>query len=165
MNRRPPENNDFSGSIAISIILFLIAFLPRSISLGTFLTADERPWINRSLNFFNAVSSHESSNAMDITTVGWGEGLDLASRYLNEKPNAKNPIVAAQYPGFDVFFKGRTVGMNATPYSDYIVFYICAIQRKCNWTIWKRYEDQSSEKIILINNINYCCIYKTKRLV
>lgn len=51
--------------------------------------------------------------------------MNLAADYMNEKPNAKNLTVAAQYPGFEQYFKGRTVDMDNISQSNYIVFYLC----------------------------------------
>lgn len=113
------------------------------------------------LSYYNPIVFGGPSHAPEITTVGWGEGMDMAARYLNGKPNSQNLTVAVQYTGFEEYFKGRTVEMNHISSSDYIVFYICAIQRDWNKDIWEQYKNENPEKIIIINNINYCWIYKT----
>ena len=113
------------------------------------------------LSYYNPMLGG-SEKAPRITCVGWGEGMNLAADYLNDKENAKNLTVAVQYPGSGPYFKGITVGMSNASSADYIVFYISAVQRDRDKNIWEKYKNKKPEKIITINNINYCWIYKTK---
>lgn len=85
--------------------------------------------------------------------------MDLAAQYLNGKPNAETLTVAAQYPGFSVFFKGKTVGMNDLSGADYVVFYVSTIQREWNNDVWTQYRDREPEKVIVVNGMTYCWIY------
>jgi len=103
-----------------------------------------------------------SSHATEIMVFGGGEGMDMAARYLNEKPDAKDLTVAVQYWGFEPYFKGKTVGIDNASISDYIVFYISAVQRDWNKDIWEQYKNEKPEKVIIINNMNYAWIYKIK---
>jgi 4-amino-4-deoxy-L-arabinose transferase-like glycosyltransferase len=69
-------------------------------------------------------------------TVGWGEGLDLAAAYLNQKPNAERLKVTAWYlPTFMAYFQGTStdffsIGKQEKMTSDYVVFYLNQLQRQ-----------------------------------
>jgi len=69
-------------------------------------------------------------------TVGWGEGLDLAAAYLNQKPNADRLKVTAWYlPTFMAYFQGTSIdffsiGKHEKMTSDYVVFYLSQLQRQ-----------------------------------
>jgi 4-amino-4-deoxy-L-arabinose transferase-like glycosyltransferase len=111
------------------------------------------------LSYFNPVIGG-ASQATKILVFGWGEGLDLAAKYLNEKPGAENLSVAAQYIGFETFFKGKTIGMNEAQSADYLVFYGSAVQRDWNKEVWDNYKNRLPEKTVFINKIPYAYIYK-----
>lgn len=111
------------------------------------------------LAYYNPAVFGGPAHAPEILTVGWGEGMDLAAQYLNGKPNAETLTVAAQYPGFSVFFKGKTVGMNDLSGADYVVFYVSTIQREWNNDVWTQYRDREPEKVIVVNGMTYCWIY------
>lgn len=113
-------------------------------------------------SYFNPVALGGPTHATEILLVGWGEGNDLAAEYLNNKPGAENLTVAYQYPGFAEYFKGKSVGMGSAPSADYIVFYVGAVQRHHNRGLWNQYNDKEPEKIIRINEIDYCWIYDAK---
>ena len=57
---------------------------------------------------------------------GWGLGGYEAARYLNDKPNAAKLKAYASWSGFDVFFKGRSIGKYENPFelkADYLVIF------------------------------------------
>ncbi|MDH4135832.1 MAG: hypothetical protein OEW09_03815, partial [Anaerolineae bacterium] len=54
MNRRRLYCNVKQWIVALG--LFLLALVPRAFGLGVFITADERRWIERSVQFFSALS-------------------------------------------------------------------------------------------------------------
>ncbi|MCD1296102.1 hypothetical protein CUJ83_13950 [Methanocella sp. CWC-04] len=119
------------------------------------------------LSYFNPLAFGGPSNATNMLVVGWGEGGDLAAKYLNEKPNATDLLVADQYPGFREYFNGHSKNMSEkicymgrVYYVDYLVFYVSAVQRDWNKEIWDLYKDKEPEKVIMINGIEYCWIYK-----
>jgi 4-amino-4-deoxy-L-arabinose transferase-like glycosyltransferase len=114
------------------------------------------------LAYYNPIAFGGPSHAADIMVIGWGEGMDQAAQYLNEKPNAENLTVAVQYIGFEPFFKGRTVGMNSISTADYVVFYVCKVQRGFDNDLWNQYKNAEPEKLIVINDITYCWIYRVQ---
>jgi hypothetical protein len=104
--------------------------------------------------------------AAQTVTVGWGEGLDQAAAYLNQKPGADELRVSAWYEStFAPFFRGTTV-----PYSDqkgkalagkYIVFYINQQQRQFPDTELWRYVNAhyAVDKVIPVEGVPYIWIY------
>ncbi|MDX8549508.1 phospholipid carrier-dependent glycosyltransferase [Methanospirillum sp. J.3.6.1-F.2.7.3] len=97
--------------------------------------------------------------AQKTLLIGWGEGNDIAAKYLNQKPNAQNLTVGVQYPGFSQYFIGKSVPISQD--ADYYIFYISMIQRERNLDIWERYKEKDPEKIIRLNGINYVWIYRS----
>jgi len=72
--------------------------------------------------------------AAKFTTVGWGEGMDAAARYLNQQPQAAQLRVASigASATFRPFFSGKTVGGSSNAKalnSDYMVYYLNLWQR------------------------------------
>ena len=111
------------------------------------------------LSYSNPVVLGGPQHAPEYLLVGWGEGLDLAAAYLNNKTGAEHLRVFAQYPGFEPYFKGKMT--LDTVSADYIVFYSCEVQRHYNEDVWNRYRNETPEKVIVLNNIEYCWIYPT----
>lgn len=104
-------------------------------------------------------------------TMGWGEGLDLAAAYLNEKPNAKDLLVAAYYESsFAYHFKGtftsaERLGKESAEEigADYIVLYRTMEGRapeRWETKVLAEYKSKTPEKIISLNNEEYVWIYK-----
>lgn len=119
------------------------------------------------LSYTNPIVFGGPSNAPDMILMGWGEGNDLAANYLNEKPDAKDLTVAVDYYGFTQYFIGKTIPLDETvdfiDGVDYIVFYISALQRNWNKDAWEYYKIKEPEKVIELNGIDYCHIYKTSK--
>lgn len=120
------------------------------------------------LSYSNPVVFGGPSHAPDMILMGWGEGSDLAADYLNKKPGARNLTVAFDYNGFEQYFIGKAIPLNAvinfTKDIDYIVFYISSVQRDRNKNIWEFYKNKTPEKTIKLNGMDYCFIYKTSKL-
>lgn len=112
-------------------------------------------------SYFNPVTIGGPTHATEILLVGWGEGNDLAAKHLNNKPDPENLIVACQYNGFAEYFKGKSVNMKSASSADYIVFYVSMVQRHKDWELWNQFKNKEPEKIIKINGIEYCWIYRT----
>jgi len=119
------------------------------------------------LSYTNPIVFGGPSNAPNMTLMGWGEGNDLAANYLNEKPDAQNITVAVDYYGFAQYFIGKTIPLDESvdfiDGVDYIVFYISALQRDWSKDPWEYYKTKEPEKVIKLNGINYCYVYKTSR--
>lgn len=96
--------------------------------------------------------------------VGWGEGLDLAARYLNELDQTRPPQVAAWYSNqFAPFYHGQTVDLSnqsAALTGDYTVFYINQVQRGFpSREILAYFRQREPLKIIKLGGVNYAWIY------
>jgi hypothetical protein len=105
--------------------------------------------------------------------VGWGEGLEQAARYLNQKPKAKGLRVFSWYADgpFSYFFIGRSRRMwlddevDETRWqrflnSDYAVTYINQWQRNLPEQVLEYLSPLEPEHTIWINGIEYIRIYK-----
>ena len=115
-----------------------------------------------------------SRKAADVMQIGWGEGLDLAALYLNQKTNAENLIVTSWYGNgpFSFFFKGELFDITDNTLtknnweninsSDYIVTYIHQWQRNMPEDLLSELANQEPEHTIWINGIEYARIYKQK---
>jgi 4-amino-4-deoxy-L-arabinose transferase-like glycosyltransferase len=98
--------------------------------------------------------------------LGWGEGLDLAAEYLNQKPEASSLKVASYYPNeFSHYFSGEVVPAHEWDHTsvDYTVIYRAMFDR--GETAWEtdviqQLKNQVPEKIIRLNNLDYAWIYK-----
>jgi Dolichyl-phosphate-mannose-protein mannosyltransferase len=141
-----PWKNRFFG---MAIILIII--------LQTALLVPIAPYF---LSYSNPIVLGGPHYSQEYIPVGWGEGLDLAAAYLNNKTGAEHLRVFEQYPGFREYSKEILAGAHPDS-ADYIVFYIHNIQLNNNDYVWDLYKNKTPEKIIVINNIDYCWIYST----
>lgn len=101
-----------------------------------------------------------------MVTIGWGEGLDLAAAYFNQKPNAEQLRVSSWYQStFAPFFKGQAISYSQEKgkalAGDYVVFYVNQWQRRFPDEEFYRYFETryEPEKIIPINGVDYVAIY------
>jgi hypothetical protein len=95
--------------------------------------------------------------------VGWGEGLDVAARYLNSQPDAASKQVAAWYDwAFAPYFAGKTLqfsGENAIQ-ADYSVLYINQVQRKTpDPNLISYFQRRQPEYVVRLNGIDYAWVY------
>jgi len=96
---------------------------------------------------------------------GWGEGLDLAADYLNQKANAKDLKVASYYPNeFAENFSGETVSMNQFDNDsvDYVIVYRAMYERGNSYEtdVLNKYKNKTPEKVISFNGIKFVWVYK-----
>jgi len=108
----------------------------------------------------------EERLAFHVLTFGWGEGLDQAARYFNQKENPADLTVAAlPLEQFAPFFVGETVEWseggerNLIPWhtADYLVRYISFgfPERAYNY-----FCSLEPEHIVRLNGLDYAWIYK-----
>jgi hypothetical protein len=94
--------------------------------------------------------------------VGWGEGLDIVTDYLNKKPNAERLTVAGFYPRvMSAQFKGTVLSDKQYDgaMADYIVLYVNAVQRDLANRLRMVTRGKRSEMIVKINGIEYARLY------
>ena len=99
--------------------------------------------------------------AVTILPVGWGEGMDLAARYLDQKEDPADLRVATWgIPGFAPSFKGQTEELTehnlAT--ADYAVLYVSDVQQNSPSTA-ALYGQQQPEHVVQIHGVDYAWIY------
>lgn len=94
--------------------------------------------------------------------VGWGEGLDIVTDYLNRKPNAEQLTVAGFYPRvMSAQFKGTVLSDKQydAAMADYIVLYVNAVQRDLANRLRMVTRGKRSEMVVKINGIEYARLY------
>jgi len=104
--------------------------------------------------------------AEKAVTVGWGEGLDLAADYLNQKIDPSQTRVASWYEStFAPFYHGPSISYSKEKgkalAGDYVIFYINQTQRRFPDDIFFEYFENrfEPEKIITLKGIDYAWIY------
>jgi hypothetical protein len=110
--------------------------------------------------------------AIEVMQVGWGEGLDEAARYLNDKPDAESIQALAWYASgpFDYYFQGQSTtlrfeedDLENIPNYDYVVIYAHQWQRQLPTPAFLAYFDkQTPEAVVTIDGIDYARIYRVR---
>jgi Dolichyl-phosphate-mannose-protein mannosyltransferase len=94
--------------------------------------------------------------------VGWGEGLDIVTSYLNQKPDADRLTVAGFYPRvMSAQFKGTVLSDKQydAAMADYVVLYVNAVQRDLANRLRMVTRGKRSEMIVKINGIEYARVF------
>jgi hypothetical protein len=119
------------------------------------------------LNYYNPLLGGDRK-AQEVMLVGWGEGLDQAARYLNEKPGAEGmKIYSWSADGcFSYFFKGSAgtidydMDVRNLRRGDYVVFYLNQLQRQApSDEILDYFAQFDPEHVVRIGNLDYAWIY------
>lgn len=104
-------------------------------------------------------------------TIGWGEGLELAADYLNQKPGAEDMRVSAWYQStFAPFFKGKAISYSQEKgkamAGEYVVFYINQLQRRFpDDELFRYFETRyQPETTIPLKGVDYVVIYPGPRI-
>lgn len=107
--------------------------------------------------------------AARLTTIqGWGEGLNEAAAYLNQKPAARKLHVVAEMwcTTFSPFFAGQANCLNSSAggimAADYLVYYYNVTQRRLAWPEQWRYFNRHylPEHRITLHGLDYVLIYR-----
>lgn len=112
-------------------------------------------------------------NVAEGRTMGWGEGLDLAAEYLNQKPQAEQLLVLAYYEGqFGYRFKGEVTGVERLAKetlqevgANYVVLYRTMQGRapdRWETKVLAQFTEEIPEHVISLNGEEYVWIYKVK---
>ena len=115
--------------------------------------------------------------AQEIFTVGWGEGLDEAGRYLANKPNAEELTVLSWYEAgsFSYFFPGITLNLpvlsdwtdssaKKLAQADYVVIYIHQWQRQIPQALLQVLFPLEPEYTVWINGLPYVQVYQVSEI-
>lgn len=113
-----------------------------------------------------------TKNPNGVLKRGWGEGLELAADYLNQKKDKKKILVVTWYPVvFGKYYTGRTEGIDNwygtrdTMKADYAVLYKGMQGRPeedIPSKVLKLFEGKKPEKVFKANGLDYVWIYKLK---
>lgn len=121
------------------------------------------------LTFYNPLAGG-ARLAPQILQVGWGEGLDQAGRYLNEKPGSEDMKVTPWYGKrcFGPFFRGQLEGLTLHDIYwkevDYVVLYVNQVQRQLpDPQLVQCFRSLEPEHIVHIRGIDYAWIYQVPR--
>jgi len=99
----------------------------------------------------------------DVLPRGWGEGLDLAAGYLNEKADPQSLVVSTWYDGsFAPFFAGETrnLGYASEGDTDYVILYANQIQRGYHQEVIDQYWGELPEYVASVNGRGMAWVYK-----
>jgi 4-amino-4-deoxy-L-arabinose transferase-like glycosyltransferase len=99
-------------------------------------------------------------------TIGWGEGLDLAADYLNQKKDHDQTRVASWYQStFAPYYDGAAISYSQekgkTLAGDYVIFYINQTQRRFPDEVMFDYFESrfQPETTIRLKGLDYAWIY------
>jgi hypothetical protein len=125
------------------------------VGLQIFWTLQTYPYY---LSYYNPIMGG-SKRAPEVMQIGWGEGIDQAARYLNNKPNSENFRVDSWYfEGSFSYFYNPTYKL--IPDADYAVVYVHQWQRLIPKELHDYLTGKTPEHTIWINGIEYVRIYK-----
>jgi len=126
------------------------------------------------LSFYNPLVGGPAQ-APQVLSIGWGEAFEQAARYLNEKENAAELRVAAQYPtSFGPYFAGQTLAISKMvptdiwPWlpADYIVFYINGAQRNVpDPDVVSYFRSLELEHTVQAKGIEYAWVYRGPQFI
>jgi len=123
-------------------------------------------------NYYNPLLGG-ARKAPDVMLIGWGEGLDQAARYLNEKPGAEAmKVISWSADGcFSYFFKGSAgtidydMSVQDMRRADFVVFYINQLQRQApNLAFLAFFEQFEPEYVVRIGDLEYARIYNMSKI-
>jgi hypothetical protein len=125
------------------------------------------------LSYYNPLMGGQE-RAPEVMMIGWGEGLDEAARYLNEKPRVRRISVRSWYVSgpFDYFFEGQSsilafdmIDLNDILSADYVVIYIHQWQRKLpSPEVLAFFDGLTPEHIVEIDGLSYAEIYDVRKI-
>lgn len=101
--------------------------------------------------------------------LGWGEGIERAVIFLNNKDDAEKLKIASSYPGVaSVFSKGEIVHINFWGEADYLIFYVKHIHHDrfsdlVKKTIYNK--NIKAEYIVKFRGRQYAWVYKTEDIL
>jgi len=104
--------------------------------------------------------------AVNVTRVGWGEGMDRVADYLNSLDNPQSLTVAGRFYKYLLNFKGTALNLEGERgewlTADKIIFYVQQVQRMQdpNPGVIRYFQQHvPPEKTITINGIDYAWVY------
>jgi hypothetical protein len=118
-------------------------------------------------NYYNPLLGGDRK-APEMMLIGWGEGLDQAARYLNQKPGAEDMKVFSWSADgcFSYFYKGSAgtidydMSVRDLRRANYVVFYINQLQRQApSRAVLAYFAQFEPEYVVKIGNLEYARVY------
>jgi 4-amino-4-deoxy-L-arabinose transferase-like glycosyltransferase len=108
--------------------------------------------------------------ALETTLVGWGEGMEQAAAYLNQRPDADQLYVAAvPAQTFLPYFQGRGENFYTNDVAlraDYVVLYVSQVQRLApSPEIVRYFQAMEAEHTVYVRGVPYAWIYPGPKLI
>lgn len=113
------------------------------------------------LTYYNPVLGG-SARAPEVMMIGWGEGADMAGRYLDAKPDAADLRVASGYTNgpLSYFFRGTTLPLTFRHDADYAAVFVQDRQRQLPSRRAAAYFQQlTPEHVVMLDGIDYAHLY------
>jgi hypothetical protein len=114
------------------------------------------------LSYYNPLLGGGKAASRNLV-VGWGEGLDVVTRYLNAKPDAGRLTLAGFYPRVLMAqFEGAVLPDKQydPAEADYIVLYVNAVQRDLANTLRSATRGRKPELVVTINGAEYARLFR-----
>lgn len=103
--------------------------------------------------------------APHILLVGWGEAVEQAAHFMNEKPDAQDLLVATDLPNqFAPHFVGTTRHLDDQPVvePDYFVFYLSHDQRDFFSALRALFDELEPGRVFGANGIDYVRLFRNQ---
>jgi 4-amino-4-deoxy-L-arabinose transferase-like glycosyltransferase len=98
--------------------------------------------------------------ARRVLPLGWGDGMNLAADYLNDKEDVEQLIVATGgMPGFAPLFQGQVQPFteHGLATSDYAIVYVSDVQQQS--VAVKRFAGEQPEAVLRVHGMDYVWVY------
>jgi 4-amino-4-deoxy-L-arabinose transferase-like glycosyltransferase len=151
------RNTQHAIRIGLPFLLLLIHALP---------TLTAYPYY---LAYFNPLLGG-LPRALETTLVGWGEGMEQAAAYLNQRPDADRLYVAAvPAQTFLPYFRGKGENFYTNDVAlraDYVVLYVSQLQRLApSPEIVRYFRAMDAEHTVYVRGVPYAWIYPGSKLI
>jgi 4-amino-4-deoxy-L-arabinose transferase-like glycosyltransferase len=108
--------------------------------------------------------------AVETTLVGWGEGMEQAAAYLNQRPDADQLyVVAVPAQTFLPYFRGKGENFYTNDVAlraDYVVLYVSQSQRLApSPEIVRYFRAMDAERTVYVRGVPYAWIYPGPKLI
>ncbi len=120
-------------------------------------------WLPHALAYSNPFFS----NVRPLSQQGWGEGLEEAAAWLNNKPRAEQMYIASWYPSvMQTYFVGKTFSLSSRV--DYRVQYVVTYRNMGGRApdaqaseVLEEFKDKEPVHTVFIQGVPYVWIYET----
>ena len=156
---------------ALRRIYFSYILLGGMLILQLALTVSSYPYY---LTYYNPLLGG-IRKAQEVMTVGWGEGLNEAARYLKDQPDISKKIIYSWYPlvfnwySANLGFQAQVTDIEGQPSpermqdyltADYLVVYVNEWQRNTPPELFVELAKHAPVHTIIVDGVEYARIYR-----